>query len=616
MIHLLARISHQLENSHLHPNGGGATMTRPTPRKPFHPTSSARWVNSLWLVSLILSLGSALLGLLVKQWLQHYLMWSSTARPSVDNIVARQIRQRATRVWKVRAFLVAVPVMLEVAILLFLSGLAILLWTLDGQVAIVVSTTSVSFSLAILMITLLPLWFKGCPYQSPTAHAVIVSWAIVSHVVVSANITLTAFCQALVQCWRNRAGTSRRTLLRQAIRNALLQCGKRWSLLGWQALALGRLRDEHYSPAEDKALDACSALRSHLMTEMTVWCREPDIDGVELPAPIEELLGMEQNIKNIATVVGRIYLKLGALTGIAFLSGQDIQLMDHVGQCMTQVFSPEVRTRLRVGRTLSPAELYGCRVLVHGIKHISLWCILSLFLTSPGLGLNGDPQWLLNMLSARALNSNGRPGETIVTLLRRSVRYEEEVSHSTNIDNRIFVSQRRTFARNAIPPWCRRLGAQKRKLLGHLFACHLNLSVQLMISLFGQAQAEGHLQECEIHLWILLNRMVELVRILAHLLRPQKLEWEPSHSYEFRGWSTFRRGVARELTLAYNTLSTSHWKHGAESWCGGLRICLMELLSLCSPWTQLKIDRSSGELIPGKYLYVICLRTLFSQLSS
>ena len=96
-------------------------------------------VNALWSISLVLSLAAALLGILAKQWIREYLKWDSALAAPRENVMVRQIRFEAWEEWRVEAIIWSIPVFLEIAMVLFLAGIAALLWTLDDVVAEIVS---------------------------------------------------------------------------------------------------------------------------------------------------------------------------------------------------------------------------------------------------------------------------------------------------------------------------------------------------------------------------------------------------------------------------------------------------------------------------------------------
>lgn len=69
-----------------------------------------------------------------------------------------------------------IPALLELAMALFLLGILVLLWTLDDVVAIAITTVATLFLVVITAFTIFPIFFKTCPYKSPTAWACVVGY--------------------------------------------------------------------------------------------------------------------------------------------------------------------------------------------------------------------------------------------------------------------------------------------------------------------------------------------------------------------------------------------------------------------------------------------------------
>ncbi len=93
------------------------------------PTRSDEWVNSLWFVSLTFSLITALVAVLVKQWLHQYIaiVSDSSAR---DRARIRHLRYAGLQTWQVPMIIGLLPVLLHVSLALFFAGLVVLcsLW--------------------------------------------------------------------------------------------------------------------------------------------------------------------------------------------------------------------------------------------------------------------------------------------------------------------------------------------------------------------------------------------------------------------------------------------------------------------------------------------------------
>ncbi|PSS06613.1 hypothetical protein PHLCEN_2v3569 [Hermanssonia centrifuga] len=168
---ILARISAKLDSFQITPSFINSTASHDPSPSPFTVSTSARWINILWFLSLLFSLSSALFGILAKQWIREYLQWNQTTASPRQNIILRQLRSEAWVKWKVPAGIAAIPALLEVAVVLFLVGLIVFVWTLDFVVALVISISAGIILTIAFIITTLPAFFQHCPYKSPTGWA-------------------------------------------------------------------------------------------------------------------------------------------------------------------------------------------------------------------------------------------------------------------------------------------------------------------------------------------------------------------------------------------------------------------------------------------------------------
>ncbi|ESK84095.1 hypothetical protein Moror_11437 [Moniliophthora roreri MCA 2997] len=105
-------------------NGSQATPFEPTQ---FKADASSIRINVFWFLSLILSLTSALFGLLCKQWVREHQRDTTTRTPG-EALALRQLRRDSFEKWGVSSFLSALPILLEVALLFFFVGVLDLLW--------------------------------------------------------------------------------------------------------------------------------------------------------------------------------------------------------------------------------------------------------------------------------------------------------------------------------------------------------------------------------------------------------------------------------------------------------------------------------------------------------
>lgn len=154
-----------------------------TPSSAVPALAVARALNILWFLSLVFSLGAALYGILVKQWIREYLQWNSALALPRENVMIRQLRFDAWNKWNVPATIMTIPALLEISVVLFLTGVVVLLWTLDAVVALVI-TIAVSIILFVAGTTIvLPAFISYCPYKPPTGWAFIKAWDTVTRLI-------------------------------------------------------------------------------------------------------------------------------------------------------------------------------------------------------------------------------------------------------------------------------------------------------------------------------------------------------------------------------------------------------------------------------------------------
>ncbi|PBK86589.1 hypothetical protein ARMGADRAFT_1047827 [Armillaria gallica] len=95
------------------------------PSSIFVPSTGSIWVNGLWFTSLVLSLTTALIAVLAKQWLHYY-----TALPSGtprERSHVRQFRYMGFQKWHVLVIVGLLPVLMHVALAIFFVGLVVFL---------------------------------------------------------------------------------------------------------------------------------------------------------------------------------------------------------------------------------------------------------------------------------------------------------------------------------------------------------------------------------------------------------------------------------------------------------------------------------------------------------
>ncbi|KAF9447861.1 hypothetical protein P691DRAFT_760389 [Macrolepiota fuliginosa MF-IS2] len=148
----------------------------PSPNNEARWLSSAERINICWFLSLTLSLATVLIGILCMQWLREYR--HEAALPHVESISLRQMRFEGLVTWKVPDILSSLPLILQIALVLFFVGILDLLWSLNHRVAIPITIVVGILLIFLFATTLLPtfqlLWSGGhylrvfqCAYKSP-----------------------------------------------------------------------------------------------------------------------------------------------------------------------------------------------------------------------------------------------------------------------------------------------------------------------------------------------------------------------------------------------------------------------------------------------------------------
>ncbi|TFK38737.1 hypothetical protein BDQ12DRAFT_589707, partial [Crucibulum laeve] len=130
----------------------------------FNPEIAVVMVNILWFISLTCSLGAAIGAMVIKQWLQFYLLGLSPNAYEYSH--QHQYRYTALINWHVRTIISALPLVMLVSVGLFLIGLGIQLVLLNTQMAVVtigfISTVLLCYCITLAM----PFLHPECPYKT------------------------------------------------------------------------------------------------------------------------------------------------------------------------------------------------------------------------------------------------------------------------------------------------------------------------------------------------------------------------------------------------------------------------------------------------------------------
>ncbi|TRM59996.1 hypothetical protein BD626DRAFT_572102 [Schizophyllum amplum] len=122
--------------------------------RPTLPDNIVTLINGLWFSSLTLSLSSALIGIVCKQWLREYLR--DAGRSHKTNLAVRQVKYQGLTRWYVGAIITMIPLLLQGALFLFLVGVVYLLWHLQPVVAAIISVQGILIVSFFFATTILP----------------------------------------------------------------------------------------------------------------------------------------------------------------------------------------------------------------------------------------------------------------------------------------------------------------------------------------------------------------------------------------------------------------------------------------------------------------------------
>ena len=133
-------------------------------------------MNSLWSLSLVISLTCALLATSLHQWARRYLRftqplrWSPEKRARVRAFFADGVNKMHLP-WAVEAL----PALIHLSLFLFFSGLAVFLFNINHSVYIAVIWWIGLFSIVYVWITVMPIFRHDSPYYAPLSS---IAWSL------------------------------------------------------------------------------------------------------------------------------------------------------------------------------------------------------------------------------------------------------------------------------------------------------------------------------------------------------------------------------------------------------------------------------------------------------
>ncbi|KAH9972361.1 hypothetical protein BGW80DRAFT_1173424 [Lactifluus volemus] len=138
----------------------------------FSPPKSAVLVNSLWFLSLVISMTSALLATMLQQWARRFLtitqppLYSPHKRASIRAFFANGVEK-----FHLPSSVEALPALLHLSLFLFFTGLAIYLFNINHTVFSVVVWWVGLAGGVYGCVTLMPIFWHNSPYYSPLSSS-------------------------------------------------------------------------------------------------------------------------------------------------------------------------------------------------------------------------------------------------------------------------------------------------------------------------------------------------------------------------------------------------------------------------------------------------------------
>ncbi|GJE90531.1 hypothetical protein PsYK624_066710 [Phanerochaete sordida] len=171
IIELLERIAIQTQSYSITSHTANSSIL---PRPPLPSFIAPRWavrVNGLWFASLIISLATASLSMLVKQWLREYLAFEYTAPR--ERLRARQYRKPELERWKVFEIAALLPILLHLSLGLFFIGLCFFTSNIDERMGFTSIPLVSGWAFFVITTTISPLVSPRCPYKIPLLRSIL-----------------------------------------------------------------------------------------------------------------------------------------------------------------------------------------------------------------------------------------------------------------------------------------------------------------------------------------------------------------------------------------------------------------------------------------------------------
>ncbi|KAG6877553.1 hypothetical protein C0992_009705 [Termitomyces sp. T32_za158] len=159
-----------IETNQLLRAAGNQTSINAVPAASLNPESRTYnsidvWVNGLFFTSLALSLSTALLSVLAKQWIQAYT--AIVPGGAKTRALTRHFRFEGLVKWKLSDIIESLPLILHCSVAVFLIGLALFISQLSRPICGVVAGITAFTFLIYFGSSIIPAFDIACPYRIP-----------------------------------------------------------------------------------------------------------------------------------------------------------------------------------------------------------------------------------------------------------------------------------------------------------------------------------------------------------------------------------------------------------------------------------------------------------------
>ncbi|KAN0137365.1 hypothetical protein V8E53_004810 [Lactarius tabidus] len=180
------------------PNRSSPTILLTTSIPPaFSPPNYAVWVNSLWSLSLAISLTCGLQATLLQQWARRYIKITQPPYSAHDRARIRAFFFEGVKTLHLPWVIEALPTLLHLSLFLFFAGLIIYLFNINHTVFTVVAWWVGFCTATYVGVTLMPLFRHDSPYYAPLSSS---AWYLVNMILYVIIKSLHWLVKHLVGC--------------------------------------------------------------------------------------------------------------------------------------------------------------------------------------------------------------------------------------------------------------------------------------------------------------------------------------------------------------------------------------------------------------------------------